>query len=73
MCVISSSVFRVLLFPNEGKIVTIDQLSYTQKTRLDALESNVPFNDHSRLVNESLGVEMYKSLMGFFDMPAPIN
>ena len=73
MCDIPSSIFRVLVFPHEKKLVTIDQLSYTQKGHLETSESNIPLIDHSHPTNEILGATMYTSLMGTFDMPAPIN
>ena len=73
MCAIPSSVFYVLVFPHEGKIVTIDQLSYTWKNHTDMSESNVPLIDQTCLVNESLGVGMHASIMGTFDLLAPIS
>ena len=73
MCIIPSFVLRVLVFPHEGNLVTIDQLQYTHKGRMETSESNVPLIDQLCPTNESLGVGMYTSLMGNFDMPAPIN
>ena len=73
MCDIPSSVLCVLVFPHEGKLVTIDQLCYTLKIHTDTSESNVPLIDQSRPANETLGDEMYTSLMGIFYFPAPIN
>ena len=73
MCVIPSYVFRGLLFLHEGNLVTIDQLSYTWKSRTKTSESNVPLIDQLCPTNESLGVGMYTSLMGNFDMVAPIK
>ena len=73
MCVIPSYVLRVLVFPHKGKLVTVDQLTYTRKAHLDTTESTVPLIYHSRMANESLGVGMYTSLMGTFDIPTPIN
>ena len=61
------------MFPHEGNLVTIDQFSYTRKCYTKASKSNVPFIDQSHPTNESLGVGMYTSLMGTFDMLAPIN
>ena len=42
MCAISSSVLQVVVFPHEGKLVTIDQLSFTRKGHLESNESIVP-------------------------------
>ena len=73
MCVIPSPVFQVLVLPHEGKLVIVNQLSFTWKGRLEIKESTVPLIDQSKLAIESLGVGMYTSLMGKFDIPAPIN
>ena len=43
MCVITSAVLRVVVFPHKGKLVTVDQLSFTQKGCLETNESTVPF------------------------------
>ena len=40
---------------------------------METSESNVPFIDQSFPVNKCLGVGMYASLMGTFDIPAPAN
>ena len=61
------------MFPHQGKLVTIDQLSFTRKGRLETNESTVPLVDQVKPAKESLGVGMYSSLMGTFDIPAPIN
>ena len=73
MCAIPSYIFRVLVFPDEGKLVTIDQLSFTRKGNLEATESTTPLIDQSKLANGNFGVGMYTSLMGTFDILAPIN
>ena len=61
------------MFPHEGKLVIVDQLNFTWKGHLEMNESTVPLIDQTKLVNESLGVGMYSSLMATFDIPAPIN
>ena len=61
MCDIPSFVFRVLVFPHQGKLVTVDQLIFTWKGRLEINESTIPLIDQSKQANESLGVEMYTS------------
>ena len=45
MCTIPSSVFRVLIFPHEGKLVNVDKLTYTRKGCMQTSESNVPLID----------------------------
>ena len=63
----------VVVFQHEGKLVTIDQLSFTQKGRMETNESTVPLVDQVKPASESLVARMYSSLMGTFDIPAPIN
>ena len=73
MCTIPSSIFRVLVFPHEGKLVIVDKLSYTRNGHLETIDSTIPLIDQSKLSNEILGVGKYTSLMGTFDIPAPIT
>ena len=61
------------MFPHEGNKVTIDQLSYTRKYHTHTSKSNVPLIAQTRPTNEILGVRMYTSLMGTFDLPTPIS
>ena len=39
MCDIPSTILRFVVFLHEGKLVTVDQLSFTQKGRLETNES----------------------------------
>jgi hypothetical protein len=62
------TVFRVLLFPHEGRIVTIDQLSFsTPDPTLGA--STVPMIDNPQDGVVNVGVGLCPSLMGTFDYP----
>ena len=61
------------MFPHEGKLVTIDQLSFTRKVRMETNESTIPLVDQVRPYLESLGDGMYASLIGTFDIPSLIN
>ena len=45
MFVIASAIFRVVVFPHEEKLVTIDQLSFTQKGHMESNESTIPLVD----------------------------
>ena len=45
MSTIASAIFRVVVFAHEGKLVTIDQLSFTRKRHMESNESNVPLFD----------------------------
>ena len=73
MSAIASAIFQVVVFPHEVKLVTVDELSFTQKGRMETNESTIPLVDQVKPTSESLGVGMYTSLMGTFDIPAPIN
>ena len=66
-------VFRVVVFPHEGKLVTVDQLDFTRKVRLDSNKSAVPLVDQVKPTAQSLGARMYASLMGTFDLPARLT
>ena len=46
---IASAIFRVVVFPHEGKLVTIDQIDYTRKGRLKSIEFDVPLVDQVKL------------------------
>ena len=75
MQVVASSLFRVIRFPHQGKIVTVDQLSFFASSS----EGNVPFMEHTSKSFESVGAGLFKdpALMGVFPLPppnlAPIN
>ena len=45
MSAIASVVFWVVVFPHEGKLVTVDQLSFTRKGRMETNESTIPLVD----------------------------
>jgi hypothetical protein len=71
MTVIASSVFRILRFPHQGKIIIVDQLEYTTPDLHNVATNNVPFLGHNGF--ESVGVGLLKdsSLMGVFPFPSP--
>jgi hypothetical protein len=70
MQAVVATVFRVLLFPHEGQIVTIDQLSFFRPDpALGA--STVPMIDNPQAGVVNVGVGLCPSLMGTFDYPPP--
>jgi hypothetical protein len=70
MKVVVTTIFRVLLFPHEGRIVTIDQLSFSRPDpALGA--STVPMVDNPQAGVVNVGVGLCPSLMGTFDYPPP--
>jgi hypothetical protein len=70
MQIVVTTVFQVLLFPHEGQIVTIDQLSFS---RLDPAlgASTVLMIDNPQPGVVNVGVGLCPSLMGTFDYPPP--
>jgi hypothetical protein len=70
MQAVVATIFRVLLFPHEGWIVTIDQLSFSRPDpALGA--STVPLVDNPQAGVVNIGVGLCPSLMGTFDFPPP--
>lgn len=65
MHVVASSLFRVICFPHQEKIVTINQLSFFASSSSDG---NVPYMKHSGDPYESVGASLFKdsTLMGIF-------
>ena len=70
MQAVVTTIFWVLLFPHEGQIVTIDQLSFS---KLDPSlgVSAVPMIDNPQLGVVNVGVGLCPSLMGTFNYLPP--
>ena len=70
MQAMASSLFHVLRFPHQGKIVTVEQLSLFTSSSSDG---NVPFVEHTSIPYESVGARLFKdpALMGVFSLPPP--
>ena len=70
MHVVASFLFRVIHFPHQGKIFTIDQLSLFSSSSTDG---NVLYLKHSGAPYESVGASLFKAsiLMGIFPLPPP--
>jgi hypothetical protein len=73
MTIVSSSVFHLLQFPHQGKIVTIDQLDYCIPHTTPSTTNNVPLVGDSKVMYDSVGVSLLKdsTLMGTFPLPSP--
>lgn len=67
---VPSSYFRCIKFPHEGKLVTINQLSFYNAP--NEFGTPVPLVDKSTPACENMGVYLYSSLMGSFNIVAPI-
>jgi hypothetical protein len=70
MQAVVATVFRVLLFPHEGQIVTNDQLSFSRPDP-DLGASTVPMIDNPQAGVINVGVGLCPYLMGTFDYPPP--
>jgi hypothetical protein len=70
MQVVVATVFRVLLFPHEDWIVTIDQLSFSRSDPSLGV-SAVPMIDNPQPGVVNVGVGLCRYLMGTFDYPPP--
>jgi hypothetical protein len=66
-------VFHTLCFPHEGKIMTIDQLSFAHASPNASFGPSIPMIDNSQSGTKDICVGMYSSLMGIFDFIAPIH
>ena len=69
---VASSLFRVICFPFNGKIVTIDQTLFKNPSVSASSGASISIIDHSQLATGSVGVGMYPSLVGTFRCLAPI-
>ena len=72
MKTVSHSLFQVVCFPFNGKIITIDQMSFRNPIVNASSRTSIPIIDHSQPATRSVGVGMYPSLMGTFNCPAPV-
>jgi hypothetical protein len=70
MHAVMSTLFRVVRFPHQGKVVTVDQLAFFN---VDTHVGNVPFIAKTPPGYENVGVGLLKdsSLMGTFPIPPP--
>ena len=70
MEVVVSLVYRVIKFPHKGKVVTIDQLSFLRRESTQA-KSDIPLIDNSNKESPNIGIGLYPTLMGTFNLPPP--
>ena len=52
MSTIALTIFRVVVFPHEGKLVTIDQLNFTRKGCMESNKSTMPLVDQVKPASE---------------------
>ena len=66
MQAVASSLFHVVCFPFNGKIVTIDQMTFKNPSVTASSGASILIFEHSQPTTGSVGVGMYPSLMGSF-------
>ena len=69
MDAIASSLFRIIFFPHEGRIVIVDHLDCSPVDPNASTDSTIPNLDNTKSPVDNLGVGMYSYLMGTFDIP----
>jgi hypothetical protein len=67
MVTIVSFVFHMLCFLHQGKIMTVDQLSFAYSSPNASIRASIPVIDNSHPTIENIVVRMYSSLMGNFN------
>jgi hypothetical protein len=70
MHAVMSTLFRIVHFPHQGKVVTVDQLAFFNS---DTRTNNIPFIAKTPPGYENVGVGLLKdsTLMGTFPIPPP--
>jgi hypothetical protein len=68
MTAIVSSIFCTLFFPHNGKIMTIDQSSFSYAIPNASVGPSIPTIKDSQLETKNISVKMYSSLMGTFNL-----
>jgi len=71
MDVVVSSLFFILCFPHELRIVTINQMAYIPNDPNASYNSTIPLVNNTKHLIDNLGVGIYSLLMGTFYLPSP--
>ena len=73
MKVVASTVFWLLSFPHQGKIIIVNQLDFCTLDLRPQANSSVPLISDSLSNAQSIGTGLFKDpcLMGVFPLPAP--
>jgi hypothetical protein len=76
MKAVASSVFRVMMFPHNGKIITIDQVSHYELNHSSNIDNILPlFHTNSNaypLIEMGLGIFKDPSLLGTYHGAPPL-
>ena len=68
----TSSLFRVVCFPFNRKIVTIDHTSFCNPSVNASSGASIPIINHSHPTTGNVGVAMYPCVMGTFSFSVPV-
>ena len=71
MSSIASAILWVVVFPHEGKLVIVDQLSFTQKGHMETNESTIPLVDQVKPVSLELRGSNVFIANGYIQYPNP--
>ena len=73
MKAVASTVFRLLSFPHQGKIITVNQLDFCTPNLRPQANSSVPLISDSISTTQSIGTGLFKDpyLMGVFPLSSP--
>ena len=66
----ASLVYSVIKFPHQGKVVTIDQLSFYHRDSAQA-KPHIHMIDNSTKDFLNVGIGLYSTLMGIVNLPLP--
>ena len=73
MKVVASIVFRLLSYPHQGKIITVNQLDFCMPDLQPQANSSMPLISDSLFTAQSIGMGLFKDhcLMGVFPLSTP--
>ena len=68
---VASTVFRIIQFPFQGKIVTVDQLDFITSSAITNDANSIMLLNNSQYKDIGVGLIKYSSLMGVFPSSDP--
>ena len=71
MQAVASTIFRIVQFPFQGRIVTIDQLDFITPASITNDANSIPLLNTLQYQDIGVGIIKYYSIMGFFPLPNP--
>jgi len=71
MTLVASSVFCILRFPRQGKIIIVDKLEFKTPDLSNVATNNLPFLGHNNFESVGVGILKDSSFMVIFPFPCP--